>query len=63
MKIEKFKAIYEILRRWMDGSGSQGRRIYRHRSGEIRMDCYYPRDLKGGETVTISSEGEILATL
>ena len=26
------------------------------------MDCYYPRDLKGGETVTISSEGEILAT-
>ena len=61
LKIEKFKAIYGYYEDgWMDQEARVD--VFTGTSGEIRMDCYYPRDLKGGETVTISSEGEILAT-
>ena len=61
VKVEKFKAVYGYYEDgWMDQKARVD--VFTGTSGEIRLDCYYPRELKGGETVTISSEGRELIT-
>ncbi|RGY99421.1 hypothetical protein DXA13_07865 [Clostridium sp. AM58-1XD] len=61
VEVEKFKTIYGYYEdSWMDQKAAVD--IFTGTSGEIRFDCYYPRPLKGGETITVSSEGEVLTT-
>lgn len=60
LKLEKFRTVYGFYADgWMDQEAEVD--VFTGTSGEIRFDCYFPEELKGGETITISSEGEILA--
>ncbi len=60
IRVKKFQNIYGYYEHdgWMDQKAKL--RVFTGTSGQLRMSFYAPLELKGGETITISSGGRLI---